>query len=141
MNARTVRIRAEPVRRRWELSPLGKLRLAGEILVDRIPTSPREAPFAPYSSFPPVVADLSFAHDRTLAWAVLAGFVGEQGLSGLEDFRVTDRWEGAGVAPGRTKTTLRLTFRSGERTLSQEEVNRERDRLVEALKEKFGVEF
>ncbi|MDQ6893751.1 MAG: phenylalanine--tRNA ligase subunit beta [Acidobacteriota bacterium] len=114
---------------------------AGEILVDRIPTSPREAPFAAYSSFPPVDADLSFAHDRALAWAVLAGFVAEQGLAGLEDFRVMDRWEGAGVAPGRTKTTLRLTFRSGERTLSQEEVNRERDRLVEALKSRFGVEF
>ena len=65
----------------------------------------------------------------------------EQGLSGLEDFRVADRWEGANVAKDRTKTTLRLTFRSADRTLSQEEVNRERDRLVEALKSRFGVEF
>ncbi|HEY6146936.1 MAG TPA: phenylalanine--tRNA ligase beta subunit-related protein, partial [Thermoanaerobaculia bacterium] len=114
---------------------------AGEILVDRIPVRPRDASFSAYSSFPPVEADLSFAHDRALAWSVLAGFVREQRPAGLERFRVTDRWEGAGVAPGRTKTTLRLTFRSAERTLSQEEVNRERDRLVEALKEKFGVEF
>jgi phenylalanyl-tRNA synthetase beta chain len=114
---------------------------AGEVLIDRIPARPRDAGFAAYSAFPPVHADLSFAHDRALAWADLAAFVSAQGLAGLEDFRVTDRWEGSGVAPGRTKTTVRLTFRSADRTLSQEEVNRERDRLVEALKQKFGVEF
>ena len=128
-------------RRERDRRSLPETVFAGEILVDRIPASPREAPFASYSSFPPVEADLSFAHDRALPWAALAGFVAEQRLAGLEDFRVTDRWEGAGVAPGRTKTTLRLTFRSADRTLSQEEVNRERDRLVEALKRKFGVEF
>jgi len=114
---------------------------AGEIIVDRVPARPREAGFAAYSSFPPIEADLSFAHDRSLPWAELARFVSEQGLSGLEEFRVTDRWEGANVARDRTKTTLRLTFRSADRTLSQEEVNRERDRLVEALRSKYGVEF
>jgi phenylalanyl-tRNA synthetase beta subunit len=37
------------------------------------------------------------------------------------------------------KTTLRLTFRSPDRTLEQEEVNRERDRLAEALRQKLGI--
>jgi phenylalanyl-tRNA synthetase beta subunit len=37
------------------------------------------------------------------------------------------------------KTTLRLMFRSPDRTLEQDEVNRERDRLAAALREKFGV--
>ena len=37
------------------------------------------------------------------------------------------------------KTTVRLTFRSAERTLEQDEVNVERDRLASALREKFGA--
>jgi phenylalanyl-tRNA synthetase beta subunit len=37
------------------------------------------------------------------------------------------------------KTTLRLMFRSPDRTLEQDEVNRERDRLAAALREKFDV--
>ncbi|HYK43076.1 MAG TPA: phenylalanine--tRNA ligase subunit beta, partial [Thermoanaerobaculia bacterium] len=45
---------------------------AGEILVERIPARPRDAGFAAYSVFPPVHADLSFAHDRALAWTDLA---------------------------------------------------------------------
>ena len=124
-----------------ERRSLPEVVFAGEILVDRVPARPRPAGFAAYSSFPPIEADLSFAHDRSLPWAELARFLSEQGLAGLEDFRVTDRWEGANVAKDRTKTTLRLTFRSADRTLSQEEVNRERDRLVEALRSKYGVEF
>lgn len=114
---------------------------AGELLVDRIPTRPRLARFATYSPYPPIEADLSFSHDRDLPWEELAAFIRERDLSALESFGVADRYEGAGVGPGRTKTTVRLTFRSPERTLSQEEVNRETDRLAAALSERFGAAF
>ena len=114
---------------------------AGEICVDRLPARPRPAGWAPYSAFPPIEADLSFAHARSLAWEELSAFIRAQGLADMESLRVSDRWEGAGVAPDRTKTTIRLTFRSPDRTLSQEEVNRERDRLARALADRFGVEF
>jgi phenylalanyl-tRNA synthetase beta chain len=60
-------------------------------------------------------------------------------LANLESLKLLDRYEGPGVAEGAVKTTVRLTFRSQERTLEQEEVNRERDRLANALREKFGV--
>jgi phenylalanyl-tRNA synthetase beta chain len=114
---------------------------AGEIVVDRVPTRPRPADFSPHSAFPLVEADLSFAHPRALPWEELARFIRGQNLAALETFGVADRWEGPALGPDRTKTTVRLTFRSAERTLSQEEVNAERDRLVGALKEEFGVEF
>lgn len=113
----------------------------GEIVVDRMPTRPRAAVYSAASPFPPIEADLSFSHARALSWQTLAEFLRAQALAGLESFRVADRWEGAGVAPDRTKTTVRLTFRSPERTLSQEEVNRERDRLAAALANQLGVEF
>ena len=45
------------------------------------------------------------------------------------------------VPDGRVKTTLRLTFRASDRTLEQEEVNREVERLAIALREKLGVEI
>ena len=52
-----------------------------------------------------------------------------------------DRYEGPGVAEGHIKTTIRLTFRSFDRTLEQSEINRERDRLAAALAEKLSVQF
>jgi phenylalanyl-tRNA synthetase beta chain len=123
-----------------ERRSLPEATFAGEICVDRIPVRAREAAFAPYSAFPPIEADLSFNHGRDLSWEELGRFLRDLALENLESFRIADRWEGPGVAEGRTKSTIRLVFRSAVRTLSQEEVTAERDRLARALREQFGVE-
>lgn len=112
---------------------------AGEIRVDSIPRESRPVRFRPYSAFPPVVADLSFAHPRSLGWESIDEFARGLAPANLESLKLLDRYEGPGVAEGSVKTTLRLTFRSSDRTLEQEEVNRERDRLAEALRLKLGV--
>ncbi len=111
---------------------------AGELLVDAIPSERRQMRFQPFSAFPAIEADLSFQHPRETRWEEIVRFVGSQGLADLESFRVVDRYEGRGVASGEVKTTLRLTFRSPERTLAQEEVNRETRRLAEGLISKLG---
>ena len=72
---------------------------------------------------------------------MLERFVRELGLADLESLRLLDRYEGAGVAEGQVKTTIRLTFRSFEKTLGPSEINRERDRLAAALSEKLSVQF
>jgi phenylalanyl-tRNA synthetase beta chain len=112
---------------------------AGEILLDAIPAGASTASFRPYSAFPPVQADLSFAQRRDVPWAKVEKFVRAQGLADLESLRLLDRYEGKGVGEGLVKTTLRLTFRSPERTLEQEEVNAWVQSLAAALKEKLTV--
>jgi phenylalanyl-tRNA synthetase beta subunit len=112
---------------------------AAEILVDAIPVGRREVRFRSYSALPPIVADLTFAQPRTVAWEAIEEFTRSLDLANLESVKLVDRYEGRGVGPEEVKTTLRLTFRSADRTLAQEEVNRERDRLAAALTEKFGV--
>jgi phenylalanyl-tRNA synthetase beta subunit len=52
-----------------------------------------------------------------------------------------DRYEGPGVPEGRVKTTIRLLFRSPERTLEQERVNAEVRRVGDELKSRLGVIF
>lgn len=110
-----------------------------EIIVDGIPADPAPVRFRSYSPFPPIVADLSFSHPRSLAWEAIDRFARGRMLANLESLRLLDRYEGAGVAEGQVKTTVRLTFRSPERTLEQEEVNAERNRLAEALRDELGV--
>ncbi|HEX9286359.1 MAG TPA: phenylalanine--tRNA ligase subunit beta [Thermoanaerobaculia bacterium] len=112
---------------------------AAEILVDAIPRGGRPTRYAGYSAFPPIVADLSFAHPRDLGWQRLEAFSRGLDLPNLESLKLLDRYEGPGVAQGEVKTTIRLTFRSPERTLEQAEVNLERDRLAAALAKEFAV--
>ncbi|HEY3174087.1 MAG TPA: phenylalanine--tRNA ligase subunit beta [Thermoanaerobaculia bacterium] len=112
---------------------------AAEILIEAIPRDGRRPRYAGYSAFPPIVADLSFAHPRELGWERLETFARELDLPNLESLKLFDRYEGPGVAEGEVKTTIRLTFRSSERTLEQAEVNRERDRLAAALAKELAV--
>jgi phenylalanyl-tRNA synthetase beta chain len=112
---------------------------AGEILVGAIPIEARGFLFEPYSSLPAITADISFAHPRELCWDDIEGFVAAGKLENLESLRCRDRYEGPGVEAGRVKTTIRLTFRSAERTLEQEEVNRQVRRLAEELASRPGV--
>jgi phenylalanyl-tRNA synthetase beta chain len=114
---------------------------AGEIRIDRIPREAGPVRFRPFSIYPPVSADLSFLQRRDLPWGELEWFARGQGLANLESLRLLDRFEGRGVPEGRIKTTLRLSFRAPDRTLEQEEVNREVARLAIALREKLGVEI
>jgi phenylalanyl-tRNA synthetase beta chain len=114
---------------------------AAEILVEAIPQDGRGARYVAYSAFPPIVADLSFAHSRDLRWERLEAFARKLDLLNLESLKLLDRYEGSGVAEGDVKTTIRLIFRSPDRTLEQGEVNRERDRLAAALGKELAVRF
>ena len=113
---------------------------AGELLVDNVPPRAAGVHFAPYSVFPPIEADLSFVQPPAKAWSDIEAFVRSRGLADLESVRIVDRYERAEAA-GKIKTTIRLTFRSAERTLEQEEVNREVDKLRQALGRDMGVVF
>jgi phenylalanyl-tRNA synthetase beta chain len=108
----------------------------GEIVVEAIPARGSRARFAPYSAYPPIEADLSFAHARTRPWSEVEAFVRTRGLAHLEAVRLVDRYEGENVAEGDVKTTIRLTFRCADRTLEQEEVNEQVRLLAAALQQK-----
>ena len=111
----------------------------GELVVEAIPARTAGARFVPYSSYPPIEADLSFAQARGTAWGEIEAFVRGSGLAHLESVRIVDRYEGRGVPDGQVKATIRLTFRSAERTLEQEEVNREVAKLARGLARELSI--
>jgi phenylalanyl-tRNA synthetase beta chain len=118
---------------------LGVPVFAGEILVDALPLEGRPFVFEPFSSLPAITADLSLLQPRELPWEKVEECVASMGLADLESLRCLDRYEGEGVPAGRVKTTIRLTFRAADRTLSQDEVNRAVQTLAAELVRQLGV--
>jgi len=55
--------------------------------------------------------------------------------------RVFDRYRGEQVGEGRTSLALALTFRAPDRTLSDEDVEPLRERIVAALRDGLGGEL
>ena len=113
----------------------------GELVVGSIPAAGRGFAYEDYATLPTITADLSFAQPRELTWETIEEFVRGRGPENLESLRCLDRYEGPEVPEGRVKTTIRLTFRSPDRTLSQEEVNRQVKALAAGLASRLNVTF
>ncbi|MEP6994367.1 MAG: phenylalanine--tRNA ligase subunit beta [Acidobacteriota bacterium] len=112
---------------------------AGEILIQRIPTDEHPFEYREFSTLPVVTADISFSQPKDLSWESIEALVREASLENLESLTCHDRYEGAGVPEGFVKTTVRMRFRSAERTLERDEVNRQVQRLAEELRSRPGI--
>ncbi|MGH9443284.1 MAG: phenylalanine--tRNA ligase subunit beta [Thermoanaerobaculia bacterium] len=98
----------------------------------------RGAMYRDYSRFPAADVDLTIACRPGVSWGEILESVRGARLKGCEEAILLKLFEDPS-RPGTRNVTLRLAFRSDDRTLALEEVNRERDRLMEMLNEKFGV--
>jgi phenylalanyl-tRNA synthetase beta chain len=57
----------------------------------------------------------------------------------LEDVREFDRYQGQGIADDKVSLSLRLTFRSAQRTLTDAEVQRAMDAVLAAVRDRHGA--
>ena len=89
--------------------------------------------------FPSVVRDLSVLVDSTLPAAAVRGTIRSAAPSELAHAIEFDRYRGKGVPEGRVSLSLRLTFRSPERTLTDAEVDAAMERIVAALASAHGA--
>lgn len=89
--------------------------------------------------FPSVVRDLSVLVDSTLPAAAVRGTIRSSAPPTLVDAIEFDRYLGKGVPDGRVSLSLRLTFRSSERTLTDAEVDAAMTGIVDALAARHGA--
>jgi phenylalanyl-tRNA synthetase beta chain len=92
-------------------------------------------------TFPAVKQDLAFAVDESVAAGDLIAAAKEAAGPELRDLRVFDVYRGAQVDPGKKSVAFAASFQSPERTLSDEDAARLREKIVAALAERFGAEL
>jgi phenylalanyl-tRNA synthetase beta chain len=89
--------------------------------------------------FPSVVRDLSVLVDSTLPAAAVRGTIRSAAPAVLAHVIEFDRYRGKGVPDDRVSLSLRLTFRSPARTLTDAEVDEAMTRIVDALASTHGA--
>ena len=92
-------------------------------------------------TFPPVKQDLAFVVAEEVPAAALVAVAREAGGRELHSMVPFDVYHGEQVGPGRKSIAFRVEFRSPERTLTDEEAAGLRQRIVDALRERFGAEL
>ena len=93
----------------------------------------------PLPRYPSVTRDISILVDDTLAASVVRDTVRQAAPDTLVRIREFDRYQGKGVPEGRVSLSLRLTFRSPDRTLTDTEVQSAMDAVLSALKERHSA--
>jgi phenylalanyl-tRNA synthetase beta chain len=99
----------------------------------------RQTRIEPLPRFPSVARDISILIDDTLPSATVRETVQHSAPPTLARVREFDRYQGKGVPDGKVSLSLRLTFRSPDRTLTDAEVQKAMDDVVAALKTRHGA--
>ena len=107
-----------------------------ELLIDRGPWT-YEAP----SVYPPVVFDLAFSVDESVAAGDLLGTIEGSAGEHLESVRVFDVFRGASIGEGKKSIAVALRLRAPDRTLTDDDAAPIRVAIAEAVATELGGEL
>jgi phenylalanyl-tRNA synthetase beta chain len=113
-----------------------------EINFDRlIQVSGAPRRYTPLPKFPGVDRDLAVVVRQDIPAAELIKSIERAGGSILREVRVFDVYRGQNIESGYQSVAFALKFQAGDRTLTDEEVNKKVEFVTGALKKEFGAEL
>jgi phenylalanyl-tRNA synthetase beta chain len=92
-------------------------------------------------TYPANRQDIAVAVAEDVEAGAIVAAAHEAGGTELREARVFDVYRGDQVGEGRKSVALRLVFQAPDRTLTDDEVEVARRRIVDALRERFGAEL
>ena len=96
--------------------------------------------YSPLPRYPSVVRDLSLLVNRNVALEQIFSAVNDQQVPDCRSVKLVGTFEGGNIQSSKRSVTLRLEYRSDERTLRDEEVEERHSRLTSSLLEAFAAE-
>jgi len=91
------------------------------------------------SKYPAVVRDISFVIDKNIALNNYYELVRDEAENLIEQVELVDEYENEEKWPGKKSYTFRIIYRSLERTLTNEEVNKIHEKIVEKTKQELNA--
>lgn len=95
--------------------------------------------YRPLPRFPGVVRDVSFVTDRGVTFGSIRDVILDQEVALCRAIDFVDVYDGKGVADDKRSITVRLEYRSDERTLTEEDVDQVHSLIVDSVVERLGI--
>jgi len=112
-----------------------------ELDLDGLLSGPTKAiQYSPLPRYPSVTRDISLLVDRNVTLNEIFAAVADQHVAEWRSVKLVGTFEGGNIESSKRSVTLRLEYRSDERTLRDEEVEAYHSRLTAALLETFAAE-
>ena len=96
--------------------------------------------YSPLPRYPSVMRDISLLVNRNVALNEIFAAVRKQEVTDCRSVRLVGTFEGGNIQSSKRSVTLRLEYRSDERTLRDEEVEAYHSRLTSVLLQTFAAE-
>ena len=96
--------------------------------------------YSPLPRYPSVMRDISLLLNRTVPLDEILGAVRNQHVADCRNVMLVGTFAGANIPPNKRSVTLRLEYRSDERTLRDEEVEERHSQLTSSLLQTFAAE-
>ncbi|MBC7255316.1 MAG: phenylalanine--tRNA ligase subunit beta [Chloroflexi bacterium] len=93
------------------------------------------------SRMPPLKLDLAVVVNADVPVDALQEAIRQAGGPWLTEVVLFDVYRGEQIGAGKKSLAYRLTFQAPDRTLTSEQANKQRDRIVQALRQQFGAEL
>ncbi len=93
----------------------------------------------PLAKFPAVTRDVSFVAPRTVTFDDIRLAVIDGNFDLFQNIQFVDVYEGKGMAEDERSITIRLEYRSDERTLVEEEVEAIHQQILMTIKQKLAI--
>jgi phenylalanyl-tRNA synthetase beta chain len=111
-----------------------------EIDLQTILAQPRRPnAYAPLPRFPSVIRDVSFSVTRDMTFAAIREAIQQQQHEICRRVEFVDVYEGKGIAANERSLTLRLEYRSDERTLIDDEVEEVHAQILRSVEDKLKI--
>ena len=96
--------------------------------------------YSPLPRYPSVTRDISLLVNRNVLLDEIFAAVNNQHVADCRSVKLVGTFEGGNIQSSKRSVTLRLEYRSDERTLRDEEVEEYHSRVTAAVLEKFAAE-
>jgi phenylalanyl-tRNA synthetase beta chain len=96
--------------------------------------------YSPLPRYPSVMRDISLLLNRTVALDEILSAVRKQRVADCRNVMLVGTFAGANIPANKRSVTLRLEYRSDERTLRDEEVEERHSQLTSSLLQTFAAE-
>ncbi|WP_269477474.1 phenylalanine--tRNA ligase subunit beta [Hominibacterium faecale] len=98
-----------------------------------------EKAYEPLPKYPATSRDIALLVDEDIQVGDIESIIKEQGKAILEKVQLFDVYRGKQVAEGKKSVAFALTYRDKNKTLTDEDVAKVHDKVLEALKEKVNA--
>lgn len=109
-------------------------------LTSLLASAERVVQYTPLPRYPSVVRDVSLLLDREISLEQIISAVNGQGVVDCRAVKFVGTYEGANIPEGKRSITVRIEYRSDERTLRDDEIEQRHLQLTSSLLETFRAE-